>query len=628
MLTFLRTRLPIITALILTLFAFYALLSRQSFDAAWMLKWNHVDSGQVQVAYGVLIVVLILALPVAMRIQAVLRRGRFIVFIAAVAASFLSISLLEPNQEHRLFVSPFSIWVMIVHIVSVSAVFVWFTTQPTDTADRSLSNHRQMLLGCALVMIIGVLGVLYYASRADFIPLDLPDEPFNASIATNYAENNDLSSTYIGSAYGSPDVVFPRYYWVMGVWLKVVGSTSLAAQRSFPVLVSFLALATLMLAMWRMRHQYGLRPLNVVIAAVALLSMSTFLRTSHDLRMDILLAVYSSLMLWGMLGFWGSNGQTGKGRYLILMGVALFLGMESIPLAAVPISLATGMMLMLWWVCQPQKRDHLHYVIIYASVCIVGILAYYLFQFVPNIAEGYGRYRAFVQSYSSVTGVGSLQLPIANLINYIGRFNLVLSPVELLAAVVAMVALWRLNVSAERWMLATVGLGFVLLAVVFRLSYSYMVVFAPFVAYAIGRVSYPWRRATSPLIVVCLAALVAVPIFDLKWSIEAQPNQTRLESLSGLTPQFPPGTTIVGEDVFWFTLQDQRTYIGINGLANYVAIKQVDNLTALKTLKVDALLCDSGTAECKALVDTGYFDQPTEYKINNSTYLVYWHSNS
>ena len=86
MLTFLRTRLPIIAALILTLLAFYALLSRQSYDAEWMLRWNHVDSGQVQWVYGVLIAVLVLALPFAARIQAAFQRGRVIVFILAAIA--------------------------------------------------------------------------------------------------------------------------------------------------------------------------------------------------------------------------------------------------------------------------------------------------------------------------------------------------------------------------------------------------------------------------------------------------------------------------------------------------------------------------------------------------------------
>src|SRR5689334_2942940 len=128
--TFLRTRLYIIVSLVMTLVAWYALLSRQAYDPDWMLKWNHLDSGQVQAAYVVLIVILLLALPFAPRIATLLQRGRAVVIVIAIAGSFLSISLLEPSQQHRLFVTPFSIWVIIVHIVLLCAVLVWIATQP------------------------------------------------------------------------------------------------------------------------------------------------------------------------------------------------------------------------------------------------------------------------------------------------------------------------------------------------------------------------------------------------------------------------------------------------------------------------------------------------------------------
>jgi hypothetical protein len=173
-------------------------------------------------------------------------------------------------------------------------------------------------------------------------------------------------------------------------------------------------------------------------------------------------------------------------------------------------------------------------------------------------------------------------------------------------------------------MLASVGLGFVLLLILFRLSYSYMVVFAPFIAYAIARVTYPWKSNISPLMALLLVSLIAVPVIDLTWSIQARPNQAKLDTIDVLSPQFPSGTTIVGEDIFWFTLHDQHPYIGINGFYNYIAIKNTDILAALKQLKVDALLCDKSTTSCQMLVDTGYFDLPTENKIGDSNYLIYW----
>ena len=595
-----------------------------------MLRWNHVESGQVQSVLGFLIILLLLALPFARYVRAAMRRVNAVIICFAVLCSFMSISLLERNQEHRLFITPFSIWIIILYVVVQSALLICYVAQNHVVTEKRLRVPSQKLVGFMLIGILVMQGILYVASSANFMALDLPDEPFNASIATNYALNNDLSSQYIGSAYGSPDVVFPRYYWLMGVWLKVVGSTSLTAQRTFPVIIAFVSLAIFIVAMWRLRHTLALTYIHILIAATVLVSLSTFLRTSHNLRMDILLALYGSLMLWGMLSFWQGGEQT-KNKYstksgsLILMGIAIFCGMESIPTVAMPISITTGIMLIVWWLKQPQKRNNFIYVVVYSAICMIGILAYYLFQFLPDITSSWARYRAFVQNYSSVTGVGTIHLPVDYLINTIGRFNLILSPVELILIVISVISLWRMKVNAERWMLASTGLGFLLMFLLFRLSYSYMVVFAPFVAYAVARVLYQWQRIRSSFMLVSVAALVAIPMFDLLWSIQTRPNQAYLETLDLLTSQFPEGTIIVGEDAFWFNLHEHHTFIGINGIANYMGIKQVDALNALNTLKIDALLCDKGSPQCQPLLDTGYFGTPTEYQISNSQYWIFWH---
>ncbi len=618
--TFFRTRLPIFIALIVTGLALYGLASRQSFDAEWMLRWNHVSSEQVQFIDGVLIVVLLLALPFTPRIQSMLQRIKIPVLIFAALACFLSISLLEPNQEHRLFVSPFSVWIIIAHILVIAALLVWLATSNTT----SVSSSNQRVLPYLLIGVFGLLLILHILSLSNFMSLDLPDEPFNASIATNYAQNNDLSSQYIGSAYGSPDVVFPRYYWVMGVWLKAVGSTSLAALRSFPVLVAGLALAIFMWALWRVRHLVGLTGLQTLIAGIVLLALSPFMRTAHNLRMDILLALYGSLMLWGMIGFWGQPKPMAK--YLLMMGLALFLGMEAVPLIAIPISFSTGLMLILWWLTQPDKRRNLKWIVVYALACGVGIGAYYLLQFLPNIPESWGRYRAFVQSYSSVTGVGTVRLPLERLTGYIGRFSLILSPAEVVVSLLSFVVLWRMKHTAERWMLASIGVGFVLLLVFFRLSYSYMVAFTPFMAYAIARVASASRVRTALVLGVALPALIAVPVFDLVEAIQTRPNEVRLEAADLLTPNIPEGATVIGEDLLWFTLHDKHTFIGINGLNNYVAIQQVSLLEALQRLHVDVMVCDSGNKDCELPLQTGYFGEPSSQTIGSSTYLLYPHS--
>jgi hypothetical protein len=305
------------------------------------------------------------------------------------------------------------------------------------------------------------------------------------------------------------------------------------------------------------------------------------------------------------------------------MGLALFLGMEAVPLIAIPISFATGVMLIVWWLTQPDKRLNLKWIVIYAFACGVGIGAYYLLQFLPNIPESWSRYRAFVQSYSSVTGVGTVRLPLERLIDYIGRFSLILSPAELIASLLSFVVLWRMKHTAERWMLASIGVGFVLLLVFFRLSYSYMAAFTPFMAYAIARVMSDSRVRASLVLGVVLPALIAVPVFDLTEAIQTRPNEVRLETADVLAPNIPDGATVVGEDLLWFTLHDKHTFIGINGLYNYVAIQQVGFLEALQTLHVDMMVCDSGNDDCDLPLQTGYFSEPISQTVGSSTYLLY-----
>ncbi len=567
-----RSRIYIFLALVLTLLALFALVSRDVLDAQWMLRWNAVDSGQVQFIYGILAVVLILMLPFALRIQTALQRGRVSIIVVAVIASFLSIFLLEPSQEHRVFITPFSIWVIIAHILSLAALLVLWSKADADSHQLIFTARLvPYLLGGTLIIVL----ILHIVGISEFVSFDLPDEPFNASIATNYALNGDLSSQYIGSAYGSPDVVFPRYYLVMGIWLKLVGSTSLAALRAFPLLVGLLAVGLFAWVLGRLRGIIPFTRTHILVGMIVLLSSSTFLRTSHNLRMDILLALYSVLMIWGMIGFWGQPKPQVK--YLLLMGFALFLGMEAIPLAAIPLSFSTGVMLIVWWLMQPHKRSHLRFVVIYAIACVVGIATYYLFQLLPNVGESWGRYQEFVLNYTGVTGAGSVRLPFNTLVDYLGRFSLILSPVELIASLVAIIIVWQMKRSVERWMFASVALGFALMFVLSRMAYSYMVIFAPFMAYAIMRACSPTgiemnlyghiSNFFKPIFLfVALLAIVAVPMIDLASAISTRPNQSRLDTIAVLTPEFTPDTTVVGEDIFWFTLHEKHKFLGINGL--------------------------------------------------------------
>ncbi len=567
-----------------------------------------------------MVAILILIVWIEPRIGYVLRYQSVVWFLLILVGvvSFLLIRLLDPNQEFRLFQTPFSLWLIIIHGIGLCAVVAMFAAgQLPVMADKRL---ERISLGLFAVSAIA-LGVLYVVSRSEYMYLDLPDEPFNSSLATNFAENGDFSLAYIGEAYGSPDVVFPRYYLLMGLWLRAAGESSLGTLRAFPVMVAGITVSIFAYGLWRLK----LLPFRqIVVAVVVLLSLSAFHRTAHNLRMDLMLALYGTLMLFGFMGFF--NSQPKQMRWLWLMGLALFLGMQGIPTTAVPISTAVGLMLSIWFVMQPERSTNWRYVVVYALACGLGLGTYYLLQFLPEVVASYQRYRDFVAQYANFTGVGSLREPIQafnRLIGYVGRFSLILSPVELAAGLIATVSLWCIGTHVERRLLLTLVIGLGLMTFFFFLTYSYMVVFTPFVAYAIARL-YRNRNALALMTFVLLPALISAPVHDMTWSIQEHRNQTRLEAVDTLTPLFPEGITVIGDDLMWFTLHRGRNYLAINGLHNYMGIRQVDFTTAIQQLQVDVLVCRDDEPQCAPIVETGLFDEPESYPVGERLYYLYW----
>jgi hypothetical protein len=617
MLKFVRSHAYSLIGLAWTIVILVIITLRAPIDAELLLRFNQIRLANVQVVYIVIsgVLVLLVGLEPGTR-SAFYHEGlAWLVFVSAGIASFLLIRLIDPNQEFRLFQTPFSLWLIILHGVGLCAVGVIFMTghlpPPAEEKLRRISIGLFAIAGIVLV-------VLYIISRAEYMYLDLPDEPFNSSLATNFAENGDLSTAYIGEAYGSPDAVFPRYYLLMGMWLRAAGESSLGTLRAFPVMVSAVIVTIFAYGLWRLKL---LKPSQILVALVFLLSLSAFHRTAHNLRMDIMLGLYAVLLLFGFIGFFGSKQN--QVRWLWLMGLALFLGMQGIPTTAVPISFAAGLMLAIRFVTQPEYRLNWRYVVIYLAACALGLAAYYLLQFLPDITSSYQRYRDFVSQYANFTGVGSLHEPLKALIGYIGRFTLILSPAELPAGLLALLSMWRISTGIERRLLITLGIGLGLMSFFFFLSYSYMVVFAPFVAYALARL-YQSRRAIALLTFVLLPALASAPIHDMLWAMRERRNQTRIEAVDALTPLFPEGITVIGDDLMWFTLHRGRNYVAMNGLYNYAGIHQVDLPTAVQRLEVDVLVCLDGDPQCAPIVETGLFAAPEPHIAGTQHYLIYW----
>jgi hypothetical protein len=642
----LKARRYTLAAFLITALALFMLLTRESIDRNWLQRWNHVALPQVELIDVVFLGVFALAFPFEPRLVAAARRKgvRWIVLALATLTCFLLPHLLEPSQKHRLFVTPLSVWIIIVHGAALSALAVLLAARQSEPAE-AVSRHIPYGAWVVALALGFVLVVLHLTSIANFMELDLPDEPSNASVATNFAENNDLSNQFVGSPYGSPDVVFPRYYLVMGLWLKLAGNSSLWTMRVFPVIVAGLTAALFAFGLWRLSKTYNLLTRGqILLAVIILLSLSAFVRDAHNLRMDIMLAFYSALLLWGMLSFWsdsppserGGLWRSGKSRAAVLMGTALFVGMEGVPTVALPMSVVTGAMLVLWGLRQPQKRRAVGYIVLYAAVSFGSITAYYAGQFLPDINASLEHYRAFLQFYGRVTDLGAVQLNTTlSVLSLLARFSLILSPVELMGGLLAMGFLWYVGSWAERWMLAVIAVSFVVISLFAPLSYGYLAVFAPFMAYAVARSVLPAPSATAaqravyarlqPVVCfVFIPALLAAPIFDMSAAVEQRGNETLLQAVDTLTPAIPPGTTVVADDVFWFTLHPGRTVLGQIGLVNYMRIHNFTYPEAIKALKVDALLCVDGDRRCPTIVATGLFGEPTEYTLAGSLYRLYW----
>lgn len=610
--------LPVI-GLLLTAAALFALLTRASFDAN-LLARRGIEVQTVEGIYGGLLLLLALVTVFAPRLQSTLSQRWWVVSMALPAASlcaFTLVQLVDPNQSNRLFQTPFSLWIIIAHGVALVGLTVLFVIErPADEASGSLL--RGALVICAVLAL--ALISLYFLSWGEFMSIDLPDEPFVGSMATNYAQRDDLSPSYFASSYGSPDVIHPRYYLAMGLWLKLLGSTDWMSMRSFPLLLGALSAG---LFFWIVRRQLGERTLTLA-ALVAFLSLSTFLRASHNVRSDILLASYGVLALGCLLTFLDRPRALPAAG----LGLALFIGMQGIPTVALPVGLGIGVALALWMLAgQGERWRRLGWVALYAACSALSIAAYFIGQFLPDIGQSWEIMRAVTIPYVEVTGLGTPRFPFERLFTYIFQFSLSLSPAELLTAVGAGLVVWTRGVRTDRWLITAVVAALGIWSILFYLSFGYFVVFTPFAAYLIGRsLRQRWTLALGAF--VLLPAMAAAPIGDLTTAMRERPNAALFADVeAAVGAQIPDGITVVGEPVFWNNLHQRTYFIGWFGLGRHIDFNQLGLVEGLTDLDVDAAICNTTlyAARCDRFAAlTDYFTRSTTFEMRGEQFTILW----
>lgn len=581
-----------LTALFGTLVALMIVTTRAEIEG---LAQAGIQLSVVQITYGLLIGLLV----VALRFEARIQFPRWLIGLLPFI-SFYAVWQLNPVQEARLFEMPFSLWVIVVHAVGISLLAGLLVAD--STSPKWLSHAVNiMITGLGLILV-----VLYIASAGEFMALDVPDEPWLASVATNYALHNDFSPSFIAAPYGSPDPVLPRYYLLMGLWLKLTG-TSLAALRAFPLLIGLAGAGLFGWLLWRTKK---VGYIEWLFGLVILLGLSAYLRMSHNLRMDIGLGIYGVVMTFGLLHIFEDKA----GRWALWMGLALLVGLETVPSMGGLLGATAGLVLLIWASRQPYERIRI--VVVYGLSCTATLGVYLMLHFLPDVQASLAGFRQFTAVYTATEQSQGL---IDAVLHYHLRFSLSLAPIELLISTAAVVWLWFAGERHERWMLAVFGLTLVVVLFFIDVSYGYWVLFAPLAAYGITRF---FQRLPQVSMLVLLPALLAAPIHDLSMAISTRPNQQLLAEHQAVAAQIPPGGMVVGDPVFWYTMHTDWIYVGWTGVEIYGRVYQLAAVDTLGSLNPSAVIC-SQNRQCRQAEDTGLFGVPIEVRVGDTPYLIY-----
>ena len=536
--------------------------------------------------------------------------------LAGIAAllSFGVVLLIHERQGYRTFQFPFNLWLLIVNCVGLCAVLLW-----TLARDPHAQPSARLLRSAWLVPLIGggLLVALHIASVGELMRLDLPDEPWLASMATHYAYNGDLSPSYLGSAYGTPDPALGRYYLLMGLWVSLLNDSSLVALRAFSLLIGAVVVIIFAAFLWRSSR---LTPYQCIFAIVVLLTSAAFVRTSHNLRMDIGLGVYSVVLLWGLVAFF--DAEIKRFKWPFIMGLALYIGLETVPTLTLLLAFLTGLAFVIWSVRQIRQRWL--FVAGYALGCLLAGLAFLAGHFLPDPAAQWEAFQAFSRRYASGTNFGEARDIWNYLFNFQVRFSTSLSPLELLAGLLAFALLWRQGTQAGRILVLLAFFQAAIMVAFLNTSFGYWVLFAPWVAYALASAlrTRGWLMIGS---FALLPALLAAPTHDFVYDISRQSNQKTIAQTDALVPQFPENITLVGEPVFWFSLHQQRNFIGWTGVGILQQRSELSTVEMLQRINPAAVIClvDDGN-RCERTEGSGLFSRFTEVKIDSQNFRIYW----
>ncbi|MFN8448894.1 MAG: hypothetical protein U0521_09950 [Anaerolineae bacterium] len=218
---FLANRKLSMLALAATVVVFVLSLFVSDQQAEWLYRDNGIVAGHLQIAYALLIPALVLVLAFEPAIRRELRDSHALALLAFVGmcASFLIVRFIKPDQAWRFFRAPGILWFVIAHGVLLCALAVLLALDHPD-APASARTRRYALVMIALGGLVTL--ALHVFSVGEFMSLDLDDEVWLGSLATNLVSRGAYFSSANAGAFGNPDPLFSRYYLLMAEWICLI----------------------------------------------------------------------------------------------------------------------------------------------------------------------------------------------------------------------------------------------------------------------------------------------------------------------------------------------------------------------------------------------------------------------
>jgi hypothetical protein len=575
------------------------------FQPAEQISWLYRDNGiiiqHLQIIYLLLIPLLLIVVMFEPQIRRELREAHALGVLAliSIVICFLLIRLIKPDEAWRFFRSAGILWFVIIHPIFLCALMLLLALENPDAPVSSRTRCYAFVVVALGGIVIATLQIL---SVGNFMSLDLTDEVWLGSLATNYAAHGEFYSSYIVGAFGNPDPFLPRYYLLAGEWVRLLQNSSFFSLRAFSLFTGGVGVALTALILWR---KSDLTRLQRVVGLVVMIGLSPFVRTSHNIRMDAGLALYGALLLLGLLGYL----EDGRKRWLILCGAALIVGMEMIPPLALVANGVIGLMLIGQVLA---RRISWRELLIYSTVCMLAVAAYLAIHFLPDVSTSVNSYLNYTKIYYS----GSLGFDFGKLLQF-ASVSAFLSPAE----VIVVIAVMYLGAQTDRRLLL-IFTAMALLAIAIRsASYGYLMVFTPFIAYFCAR-AFRSQAVVTLGAFLLIPALLSAPIYDMVTAIDLRPNQREVDEVDLLSWRIPSGSTVLAEEIFWITLHDKVNFVGRPGPTLIARLQNKTPLEAAKALGVDVVICnEDDTGMCD--IGAQLFGSPYEFNVTNAHYLMY-----